>query len=878
MTSDSRAKTLYIVAIIFLFVLSGCISISTDSSAADPKIFTMGLGEPVTSANPFVGIYSSDYLFYSYIYDYLMFPNEDGVATPNLASSWWFMNGTMAAAMGSDFSTLTHNNTPSDWPLGSIWEYNLTQSVYWNDGEPFTADDVVFTIRIQTGAGYINYWAYQPYTKWMDRCEKINDYKVRIFFADHSTKSPVQIAWGNCLSIPIMPKHIFGAYPDAYIAQNWTGIPAIGTGPFKGTSSLPNEIIAQESITLEKNPYYDFTESSVRKGLGGVYARTNEIDKLVMKFYSEEQALVLGIKTGILDVCEVNAFNYIALKNDPNKPPELTLVSIYSPTVYSKISHFNVWKGASASLNPTRLDPALLRATAIATNKSYICDSIFGGLATPGVGILSPVWPQYYWNPPHNVLSTFNVTDGSGNIIWSYTKPMDDAMAFNLTLANQILDQAGYVWTDASHTQRKVGALAADRLVNLGIIGDPSTALNKLLDFEDVYEIEVFEDKEISEYLTNEWAHIGVKITQKPVNVGVWNQLVYGFQYLFTESYWSGDVDPNYLMYVMTSYAMDGWNEFGTVDATYDHYYDMQASTTNFTERKYWMDKCQEWQYLAGGAMIYTAYPKTCFAYNDGLRWSNWGNWSTHPGLAIDHCWGETPLFYHLTYGGSAAVDTIPPVTSISLSGSSGTMGWYLSPVNVTLSASDGSGLNWTKYRLDGGSWQTYSSNVTISTDGSHVLEYYSQDTVGNTEMVKNADIRIDRAAPVSNATVSGTNVTINSSDASSGVKIIRYVIDNGTWNDYNDTFAVSTAGNHTIKFYSSDNAGNIEDIRSVWVNNSNGGDNDGSDANTQGLLLELIAIGVIVAIAVIAISIFAYTRYRKKSKNGGGSPPPPSD
>jgi ABC-type transport system substrate-binding protein len=878
MTSDTRAKVIYIVVIAVLVALSGCISISTDSSAADPRIFTLGMGEPVTSANPFVGIYGSDYLFYSYVYDHLMFPDEDGVQTPNLASSWWFMDGTLAAAMGSDFMTLTHNNTPSDWPLGSIWEYNLTQNVFWNDGSPFTADDVVFTIKIQTGAGYITYWAYLPYTKWMDRCEKINDYKVRIFFADRSTNFPTQIAWGNSISIPIMPEHIFGAYPDCYIAQSWNGIPAVGTGPFKGTASLANEIIAKESITLVKNPYYDFTDSGVRKGLGGVYARTNEIDKLIMKFYSEEQPLVLDLKAGNLDVCEVTASNYYALKDDPNKPPELTLVSIYSPTVYSKISHFNVNPGAPTTLNPARMDPALLRAVALATNKTYICDVVFKGLATPGVGILSPVWPQYHWSPPHNELSTFNVTDGSGNIIWSYTKPLDEVMAFNLTLANEILDQAGYVWTDGSHTQRKIGTLAADRLVNLGIIGDPSTALNKLLDFEDVYGIEVFEDKEISEYLSNEWANIGVKLTQTLVDIGTWYAVVYGFQYHFAESYWSGDVDPNYLMYIMTSYAMDGWNEFGTMDATYDHYYDMQASTMSYTERKYWIDKCQEWQYLAGGAMIYTAYPKTCFAYNDGLRWSNWGNWTLHPGFAIDHFWGETPLFYHLTYGGSAAVDTIPPVTSISLSGSSGTMGWYISPVNVTLSASDGSGLNWTKYRLDGGSWQTYSSKVAISIDGSHTLEYYSQDTVGNTETVKNADIRIDQSAPVSNATVSGINVTINSSDVSSGVKMTRYVIDNGTWNDYNDTFAVSTGGNHTVKFYSSDNAGNIEDIRSVWVNNGDGGDNDGAGGNTQGLPPELIAIGIVAAITVILISILAYARYRKKSGDGGGSPPPPSD
>ena len=666
-----RWGALLAISILLIMVAPSAIGAvqNAETSATTIKVFTIGMGESVTSANPFVGIYDSDYLFYSYVYDYLTFPNEDGVATPNLAKSWYRMNGTLAATTGSDFTTLTHNQTPSDWPMGSIWEYNLTENVFWNDGEPFTADDAVYTIKIQTGAGYINYWAYQPYTKWIERCEKINDFKIRVYFADRNSLYPVPAAWANSMSIPMMPKHIFSERTDVYIAQNWTGVPAIGTGPFMGTPSLPSEMIAKESITLVKNPYWNFTDDyGVVQGLGGYYNRTIQIDKLVMKFYAEEQTLIVDLKTEKLDSAEVTPTNYYALKE--NKPEGLTLVSLYSSTVYSKISHFNVNEQASASLNPTRLDPALLRATAVATNKSYIVDVIFKGLATPGVGILSPVWPQYFWTPPHNETSTFNVTDGGGNVIWSYTKPLDEVMSFNLTLANEILDEAGYVWTNGvwtetnTNTIRKVGPDAADRFVNLGIVADASAALNKPLEFDNVYEIEVFEDKDISEYLASEWTHIGVKLTQKPVNVGVWLQLIYGFQYLFTETYWSGDCDPNYLMYIVTSYAMDGWNEFGTRSPVYDNLYNLQAKEFNATKRQQYLDECQKWQYLAGGAMIYTVYPKTTYAYNNASegsgKWGDWGNWTQHPGLAVDHFWGETPLFYQVKWVGGDNPTDLP--------------------------------------------------------------------------------------------------------------------------------------------------------------------------------------------------------------------------
>jgi len=66
--------------------------------------------------------------------------------------------------------------------------------------------------------------------------------------------------------------------------------------------------------------------------------------------------------------------------------------------------------------------------------------------------------------------------------------------------------------------------------------------------------------------------------------------------------------------------------------------------------------------------MIFTAYPKTCYAYNDGVRWTNWGNWTQHPGLAIDHFWGETPLFYHITSGPPSK-----PVARFTIAPSTGT-------------------------------------------------------------------------------------------------------------------------------------------------------------------------------------------------------------
>jgi hypothetical protein len=158
-------------------------------------------------------------------------------------------------------------------------------------------------------------------------------------------------------------------------------------------------------------------------------------------------------------------------------------------------------------------------------------------------------------------------------------------------------------------------------------------------------------------------------LTQNGVSLGLWAKLLYGFQTLFTETYWSGDIDPNYLMYVMTSYAMDGWNEFGTRDPYYDDLYSKQSGEFNTTLRKHYLDKCQEWQYLQGGAMIYIAYPKSTFAFNDALNgsgnWGYWGNWSEHPGLGADYSCGETPLFCQIKWIGGNIGGDIPTTTLI---------------------------------------------------------------------------------------------------------------------------------------------------------------------------------------------------------------------
>lgn len=97
-----------------------------------------------------------------------------------------------------------------------------------------------------------------------------------------------------------------------------------------------------------------------------------------------------------------------------------------------------------------------------------------------------------------------------------------------------------------------------------------------------------------------------------------------------------------------------------------------------------------------------------------------------------------------ITSGGG---DNIPPVTTCDITGTN--------PVTVTLTATDsGSGVNFTKYKLDSGAWTTYSSPLSVTEAGNHIIYFYSVDKAGNSETEKNTSFTVE--APPITITIKG--------------------------------------------------------------------------------------------------------------------------
>lgn len=191
--------------------------------------------------------------------------------------------------------------------------------------------------------------------------------------------------------------------------------------------------------------------------------------------------------------------------------------------------------------------------------------------------------------------------------------------------------------------------------------------------------------------------------------------------------------------------------------------------------------------------------------------------------VRLDYCWGtyRYSLFAHKDF----TMDYTKPVISmINPSGTSVIIN--SSELDISWSATDiGAGINGFCILLDiSHCWylenDSTSQHVEDLSDGIYNLSIEVWDIAGNVEFA-NATITIDTTAPISSANISGSNITISARDRTSGVLNTHYRIDNGTWNIYTEPFTVMGNESYTIDFYSMDNAGNVEKLKTILTENN---------------------------------------------------------
>lgn len=173
---------------------------------------------------------------------------------------------------------------------GTAFVFHLREGVTWHDGEPFTADDVVYTFNIfanpAVGSTYaskladiVGYDEFQAGAATeLAGVTKVDDMTVRV---ELKTPSPLWVELQQ-ISISMLPEHILGSVPADQLRTNGYWKQMIGTGPFVMTKFVDDQYIegaANENYFLGKP----------------------KLDKIVFQIYADTTAILNALEAGELD-------------------------------------------------------------------------------------------------------------------------------------------------------------------------------------------------------------------------------------------------------------------------------------------------------------------------------------------------------------------------------------------------------------------------------------------------------------------------------------------------------------------------------------------------------------------------------------------------
>jgi peptide/nickel transport system substrate-binding protein len=185
--------------------------------AASAQTLTMGVAAPVTSIDPHFHNLSPNNAMADIIFDSLVHYDAQSRTVPGLAESW----------------RVVDENT---------WEFRLRPNVRFHNGNPFTADDVAFTIaRVPTVPNSPSSFA--TFTRPITSVEVVDPLTVRM-----RTNGPYPLIVTDLASVRILDRETHqGAATEDFNA----GRAAIGTGPFRFVAFRPGD-----RVELERNDSY----------------------------------------------------------------------------------------------------------------------------------------------------------------------------------------------------------------------------------------------------------------------------------------------------------------------------------------------------------------------------------------------------------------------------------------------------------------------------------------------------------------------------------------------------------------------------------------------------------------------------------------------
>ena len=345
----------------------------------------------------------------------VLVPDEGGVYVEGMAGAPQYVNPLLAQYNQVDkdlvalvFNGLTRANSQDEpqpdlaerWaesPDGLTYLFHLRRDVRWSDGEGFSADDVVFTIRLIQDPDFAGVPDLAEVWRTVT-VEKIDDYTVRF-----QLKEPFP-AFLDYTGIGILPQHLLSGIAARDLPSHRFNTHPVGTGPFTLTE------ISVRRATLVPNPRFFGQKRPYLEGIE-------------FRFYPTYEQLLTAYQSG-----EIMGISYI--------PPYLfpRVAGISSLNVYSaRISGFYMvyLNLQDAGRSPFFQDAKVRQALLYALDRQALIDKALSGQGLVADG------PVRSWT-------------------WAYDSHVP-GFGHDATRAQTLLDEARWTDTDGDGIRDKKG-------------------------------------------------------------------------------------------------------------------------------------------------------------------------------------------------------------------------------------------------------------------------------------------------------------------------------------------------------------------------------------------------------------------------------------
>jgi peptide/nickel transport system substrate-binding protein len=340
---------------------------------------------------------------------------------------------------------------------GRVFTLKLRHGIRFSDGQPFDADDVVFSFRL-----YLDEDIGSPQRDLLIIdgkplvITKLDQYTVRFTLA-----RPYAAAERIFDGLAILPRHLLEKpYREKHFDQAWSlNTPPseiAGLGPFRVKQYLPGQ-----QIILERNPYYWKVDRDNH--------RLPYVDELAFLFVGGEDQQIMRFEAGETDlVSRLSAENYTLLSREQRRA--VWQLADLGPSLEYNFLVFNLNDLAGKKLDDIARKQVWFRdlkfreAISAAIDRASIVHLVYGARGTALWGNVGPgnkLWLDPAIPHPKRSLDTARQLLKSAGFTWNSSGQLIDS-------ANKPVEFS--IVSSSSNTQRmKMATLVQDDLSQLGI-------------------------------------------------------------------------------------------------------------------------------------------------------------------------------------------------------------------------------------------------------------------------------------------------------------------------------------------------------------------------------------------------------------------------